>query len=582
MFGSFAVLGIAVLILGSTGIGRVIGSESERFLLYYAGVLVLLALTATVMIGLVATDRIIMSPDRRVTAQAVHRAVATGALAFLFIHIASEIAVGRSGPADTVIPFLDPGRTFYLGLGTVASDLMVMIAVTGIFRARLASNMSPLMWRLLHCTAYAAWVMGIFHGLLAGRPAKTFFDFTGFVGWSYGFCVAGVAIALAVRFVAKDRAAEQMIAQPVPDRPTPAWPAVAGAPALAQAAFGATPPSISPARPYQLALPAPPGAASARQPASLPAGRDRAGDSGEFGREETHAEYAYDGMRARSGADTRDHGQDGTRVHFGGDTRGSYGRDDTRVRFGDDPRGSSGRDDPRSGFGQAGPRGRDGRDDTRGGFGQGDTRVGYGRDDPRGGFGRDDPRGGFGQDDPRGQYGRDDPRRSYGRDETRGGFGRDDTRGQYARDDTRGSYGQDDTRGQYARDDMRGSYGQDDMRGQYGRDDTRGSYGQDDPRGQYGRDDMRGQYARDDTRGQYARDDTRGSYGQDDTRGQYARDDTRGSYGQDDTPAGYRQDDDPGGRYREDEASSFEEDLSDREATGPLAAMPFSRYGTRS
>ena len=505
MFWSFVVLGIAVLILGYTGIGRVIGSASEHFLLYYAGVFVLLALTATVMIGLVATDRIIMSPERRVTAQAVHRAVATGAMAFLVIHIVSEIAAGRSGPADAVIPFLDHGRTFYLGLGTVASDLMVMIAVTGIFRARLASNMSPLMWRLLHGTAYAAWVMGIYHGLMAGRPAKTFFGFPGFVAWSYGFCVAGVAIALVVRLVAKDRAAEHTIAQPVPDRPVPPWSPTVGAPVLGQAAFGATPLAVAPARPHQRALPAPPAAASARQPASLPAGRGQVGDSGEFGHDETHAEYAYDG----------------TRVHFGDDT-GGYGQGGARV-----------------------------------GVGQGDTRVRFGGDthDTRGGYGRDDGRVHFG-DDPRGSYGRDDPRGSYGRDNTRGSYGGDDPRGSNGRDDTRGSYGRDDPRGSYGQDDARGGYGQDDARGGYGRDETRGAYGQDDARGGYGQDDARGGYGQDEMRGDYGRDDTRGHYDRDDSDGRY--------------------------RQNQDEAPSLGEDFSDYDATGPLPAVPFSRYGTRS
>jgi hypothetical protein len=102
-----------------------------RFMLFYAGVFALIALTASVGVGLIATDRVIMTPGGRIAAQAVHRAASFAAFAFLAIHIAMEVIAGRSQPADAVVPFPDHGRTLYLGLGTVASDLVVLIVVTG-------------------------------------------------------------------------------------------------------------------------------------------------------------------------------------------------------------------------------------------------------------------------------------------------------------------------------------------------------------------------------------------------------------------------------------------------------------------
>ncbi len=607
------------MILAATGIGRHVGATTGSFLLYYAGVFVLLALTGTVVIGLVATDRIIMSPERRVTAQAVHRAVATGALAFLIIHIVSEIAVGRSQPADAVIPFLDQGRTFYLGLGTVASDLMVVIAVTGIFRARLASTMSPVAWRAVHGTAYASWLMGIAHGLLAGRTAHPFFGSAGFVPWSYGACVAFVGVALVVRFVAKDRAAEHAIAQPVPERPAPSWPPAAGPPVLGQPAFGATPLAVSPARPLQRALPAPPAAAPVKVPAALPAGRGQAADGNESGHGEPRAAYASDGTGVHFGNDMGDY-QDGTRGRYGqvnayrqDDIRVPVSQEGARVYFGNDTRGRYGQDDTRDGYPPGDPRGGYSRDDVRGsyppddpgGYGQDGTRGGYGRDDVRGGYPPGDPGGGYGQDGTRGGYGRDvvrggylpgDPGGDYGRGDTRGGDQPGDMRGGYGRDDTRGGYPQGDPRGGYGRGDTRGGGQPGDMRGGYGRDDTRGGYPQGDPRGGYGRGDtrgggqpgdMRGGYGRDDARGYppgdmrgYPPGDPRGGYGRDDARGGYPRGDMRGGYGPDDTGGHYDQDD-PRGYYGQEQGSSFEEDYADHEVTGPLPAIPFARYGTR-
>jgi len=212
----------------STSVGHSAVSALNHFLLFYAGVLALIALTAEVGIGLVASDRIIMKPSARVTAQAIHRAMGFGAIAFLVIHIALEIVAGRSHPYDAVIPFLDKGKTFYLGLGTVASDMFIVIMMTGIYRARLATSMSPKAWRVIHGSAYVAWVFGLVHGLLGGRAAKAFFGYSGFVYWAYGACAAAVAVALLVRLAAQHRAGNEHYSQPVPDAPAGAgWPAAA-------------------------------------------------------------------------------------------------------------------------------------------------------------------------------------------------------------------------------------------------------------------------------------------------------------------------------------------------------------------
>ena len=274
----------------STPIGHTVVQATYHFLLYYVGVLALIALTAEVGIGLVATDRIFMKPAGRVTMQAIHRATGFGAIAFLVVHIIFEIMAGRSTVLDAVIPFLYTHKTFYLGIGTLASDMFIFIMMIGIYRARLATRMSPLTWRLLHATAYLAWLFGLIHGLLGGRPAKPFFGYEGFVYWCYGGCVAAVALALLVRFVAKDRARSHMVEQPVAEAPAGASMATAaaamaglgGGAALPGAAMSAT--ALPPAR--QMALdgrPAPQGQPGRRQLA-LPAGSSDtpAGRTGQY------------------------------------------------------------------------------------------------------------------------------------------------------------------------------------------------------------------------------------------------------------------------------------------------------------
>jgi DMSO/TMAO reductase YedYZ heme-binding membrane subunit len=201
--------GVVLAGLALTRTGHTVGHAVLRFLLFYAGVFALVALTAAVGAGVLATDRIFLSPGGRIVSQAIHRSVSFAAVGFLVIHVATEVMAGRSHPYDSVAPFLDHKRTFYLGLGTVASDLLLLILVTGILRGRFTVARPRWAWRALHAAAYLCWPLAIVHGLLGGRHAKPYVD------WSYGACVAAVAIALVLRVVIAPRVRETA-GSPVP------------------------------------------------------------------------------------------------------------------------------------------------------------------------------------------------------------------------------------------------------------------------------------------------------------------------------------------------------------------------------
>ena len=252
---------------GVTPRGRDVLLATQHFMLFYSGVLALVALTTAVGVGVVATDRIVMTPGHRVIAQAVHRAVSFGALAFLITHIVLEILAHRSHVIDAFVPFLAQGRRFYIGLGTIASDLVVVLIITGIARGRFAAR-RPGTWRAIHAVAYLMWPLSILHGLLAGRKAHPYVD------WSYGACVALVALALMIRFVATIRSQQEKAPHGLPDyvsstaqAPMPPvmqqqitgqWAAVAQAPGLGSA--------VPQARDPRGAMPPAPGAPRALPP----------------------------------------------------------------------------------------------------------------------------------------------------------------------------------------------------------------------------------------------------------------------------------------------------------------------------
>ena len=198
---------LILLILAATvtSAGHVVLAASQHFLLKYSGVFALLALTGSVCMGVVATNRIIMTPGHRVLAQAVHRSASFGALAFLIIHIVLEITAKHLEESttqhvhvlDAFIPFLSQYRTFYMAEGTISSDIIVLLVVTSILRRRFTSSGNAWKWRAIHYSSYAALILGVLHGLLAGRKA-----IGSFVYWSYGFVILLVALAVLVRILA--------------------------------------------------------------------------------------------------------------------------------------------------------------------------------------------------------------------------------------------------------------------------------------------------------------------------------------------------------------------------------------------
>jgi hypothetical protein len=207
-----AIVGIIVIIafLALTSVGHVIDAATQHFMLFYAGVFALIGLCASVGLGLVATDRMFLNPGRRVFIQSAHRAASFGAVAFLIIHIVTEILAQRVHVLDAVIPFLSPFRTFYIGLGTIASDLIILLVITGILRGRFNASGKAWRWRAIHYASYLSFAFGVWHGLLGGRPGKPYVD------WSYGFLVALVLLGLAVRVLSNSlRPKESLSAPPV-------------------------------------------------------------------------------------------------------------------------------------------------------------------------------------------------------------------------------------------------------------------------------------------------------------------------------------------------------------------------------
>lgn len=172
------------------------GDQFRDFLNFGAGVLTLVTLTASVLWGLFAQDRILLNARQRILGQAVHRTMAVASIAFLLLHVTTKLALDHVGFLAVIIPFSlgVTGSAGLIGLGSAAGLLMIFVGVTGALRGAFASP-APVAsrWRAMHTLAYPAWCAALVHGLFAGREAKPIFVIL------YGLSLVAVMAALALR-----------------------------------------------------------------------------------------------------------------------------------------------------------------------------------------------------------------------------------------------------------------------------------------------------------------------------------------------------------------------------------------------
>ncbi len=160
---------------------------------FYLGVITLVSLSITIMVGLVATDRLVLSIRQRVLLQSAHRTTGIIAVTSLVAHIWTKTIEQHVRVIDVFVPFIAPYNTVYVGFGTLSGWIMMLVMWTGLARAKFIGRGKPWMWRAIHAVSYLMWPIALVHGLGAGRPAATW------VVVSYVVCVLAVLVGLAVR-----------------------------------------------------------------------------------------------------------------------------------------------------------------------------------------------------------------------------------------------------------------------------------------------------------------------------------------------------------------------------------------------
>jgi hypothetical protein len=134
------------------------------------GVVALVLLTGSVVLGILISVRFATERWPRFVTIGVHRNLSLLVSAFLVVHIVTAVADSYApvGWLSVVVPFASAYRPIWMGLGTVASDLLVAVTVTSLLRNRIGYRT----WRIIHWTAYACWPSAVVHGLGSGSDTK--------------------------------------------------------------------------------------------------------------------------------------------------------------------------------------------------------------------------------------------------------------------------------------------------------------------------------------------------------------------------------------------------------------------------
>jgi len=169
-----------------------INAKALWYLARGTGLVTLLLLTATVVLGIVGVSRWSSRRWPRLVTAGLHKNLSLLAVAFLAVHIVTVVSDSFVSISwlNAFVPFTGSYRPMWLGLGAVAGDLLIALIVTSLLRRHIGYRV----WRAVHVLAYACWPAALVHGLTIGTDRAH--------AWALGVtytCIAAVGAAVAWR-----------------------------------------------------------------------------------------------------------------------------------------------------------------------------------------------------------------------------------------------------------------------------------------------------------------------------------------------------------------------------------------------
>lgn len=163
------------------------------------GLVVLALLTLSALLGVLSTGgggRLVP----RFVGPALHRNLALWSVTLLGLHVTTAVVDTYVDIRwwQAVVPWVGASyMPLWLGLGTVALDVIVLVVLTSLLRARMRHRS----WRLVHLLSYVAWGIAVAHGLGIGTDLRVP-GWERTAVWASVALVAGLATVRLVRVTA--------------------------------------------------------------------------------------------------------------------------------------------------------------------------------------------------------------------------------------------------------------------------------------------------------------------------------------------------------------------------------------------
>jgi len=155
------------------------------------GVISLVLFSTVAILGILVNRQGRLPGLPRFAVTGLHRNLSLMTVAFLVMHIVTAIVDGYAAIPwlSTIVPFTSGYERLWIGLGTVALDLLAAVIVTSLLRARL----QPSVWRAVHWLSYACYPVIIVHSLGTSKDLWS--------GWLLALTMASVfAVATAIGY----------------------------------------------------------------------------------------------------------------------------------------------------------------------------------------------------------------------------------------------------------------------------------------------------------------------------------------------------------------------------------------------
>jgi predicted ferric reductase len=136
-----------------------------------AGVAALVAFTISLVLGIVTRSGRDALGLGRFGLNEVHRTAALTGVGLVAVHLGTLLfdPYAQLRLVDLVFPFLGSYRPLWLGLGTLAVDILAVVTVVSLLR----DKVGPRVFKAVHWATYALWPVALMHAIGTGTDAAT-------------------------------------------------------------------------------------------------------------------------------------------------------------------------------------------------------------------------------------------------------------------------------------------------------------------------------------------------------------------------------------------------------------------------